>query len=291
MRSTRKSLAGFTAAVAALSMFTLGAAGVTQAEAATDTTGPTFTMQYSAHIVAPSNVMNVYGEPGEDGIRVQAIQKWNASDPSGICDYQLYEYDYHFGEATLFYEGLATSYAFTMGDVEESNGGYYWFHWILRVQDCAGNWSNNDTWDTGSFPASDRFIDQPGARNSTVTYDDATVKFAGGWKSSNCKCFIGGTNRNTKTKGASATFTYTGAVAAWVSETGPKRGKAKVYQDGVLKATVNLHAKKNHGARVMWSNWFPTVAKHTLKIVVVGTKGHPRVDVDAFLVGPNPYAS
>ena len=41
----------------------------------------------------------------------------------------------------------------------------------------------------------------------------------------------------------------------------------------------------------MWSNWFPTVAKHTLKIVVVGTKGHPRVDVDAFLVGPNPNAS
>ena len=245
MRSARKSLTGFTAALAGLALLTLGAAGGAggAAQAATDTTGPTFTMQYSAHIVDPSDVMGVQGLPDEDGIRVEAIQKWKASDPSGICDYQLYNYDAR-DDPHLFYEGLETSYSFTMGDVEESNGGYYWFHWILRVQDCAGNWSNNDDWDTGFFPTSDRFIDQPGARNSTVTYDDATVKFAGGWKSSNCKCFIGGTNRNTKTKGASAKFTYTGAVAAWVSETGPKRGKAKVYQDGVLKATVNLQPRR-----------------------------------------------
>lgn len=285
---TKRKLSG--SVVAGLLTLTLISTGSGSAQAAPDKTGPTFTMQFSAHIIAPSTVIGVQGYPAEEEIQVQAIQKWAATDSSGICDYQLYDYDAR-DYPTLQYEGLATSYSFLMGDVQEGNGGYWWYHWILRVQDCAGNWSNNDDWGSDFFPTTDRFISQPGAKDSTVTHDDTEVKFSGAWATSKCTCFIDGTNRNATKKGASATFTYTGAVAGWVTETGPKRGKAKVYQDGVLKATVNLNAKANSGARVMWSNWFPTVGKHTLKIVVVGTKGHSRVDVDAFLVGPNSRAS
>jgi hypothetical protein len=38
-----------------------------------------------------------------------------------------------------------------------------------------------------------------------------------------------------------------------------------------------------------WSNWFPLMGLHTIKVVVVGTAGHPRVDVDGFFTGPCIY--
>ena len=82
-------------------------------------------------------------------------------------------------------------------------------------------------------------------------------------------------------------YAYNAQVFAWVSEYGPGRGSAKVYQDGTLKATVSLYAKVNTGPEVVWANWFATSGLHTIKVVVVGTAGHPRVDVDGFFTGPN----
>jgi hypothetical protein len=96
---------------------------------------------------------------------------------------------------------------------------------------------------------------------------------------------VGGTDIHATTAGNSATFTGIGKTFAWISERGPARGSAKVYQDGVLKATVSLNAKSNTGPVVAWSAWFPVTGPHAIKIVVVGTAGHPRVDVDGFMVG------
>ena len=56
---------------------------------------------------------------------------------------------------------------------------------------------------------------------------------------------------------------------------GPTRGSASVYVDGVLKATIDLHSTTGVAhAQVYAFNW-ATSGSHTLKVVVVGTAGHP----------------
>ena len=60
--------------------------------------------------------------------------------------------------------------------------------------------------------------------------------------------------------------------------------------DGALAATVDLTS----GVPDTWTlrrpgftKWWATSAKHMVKIVVVGTLGRPRVDIDSFaLVAP-----
>jgi hypothetical protein len=95
----------------------------------------------------------------------------------------------------------------------------------------------------------------------------------------------GGTLRASTKAGATATYRFTGRSAAWVSDTGPTRGKAQVYVDGVLRKTVDLRAATAHARQVVWSIAFSSSRTHTLKIKVLGTPGRPRVDVDGFLVG------
>ena len=61
-------------------------------------------------------------------------------------------------------------------------------------------------------------------------------------------------------------------------------GAAKVYLDGALVATVNLHASATTWDVLAWSRVFDAVGSHTLKVTCQGTAGHPSVDVDAFVV-------
>jgi hypothetical protein len=272
------------------------------AGAAADTTGPKLSLQPIAHLVVPADVVNQFpANPFAQSLyESAAIQKWSASDPSGICDYQLYDNDGR-DQPGLMYEGLNTTFRFAIGDVDEGDGGYNWYQFALRAKDCAGNWSDTSPDLKAMFPK-DRYVPQSVERNATLAFDDngvyvddpgttLPVTYSGAWASSKCVCFVRGTDRHTSTKGASVTFTYTGNVVGWVTPTGPGRGSARIYQDGVLKTTISTYATANTGARVMWSNWFATPGQHTIRIVVVGTSGHPRVDFDGFIVAPNPNAS
>ena len=83
--------------------------------------------------------------------------------------------------------------------------------------------------------------------------------------------------------GAWAKFSFTGSSVAWVTTRGTTRGKAKVYVDGVYAATVNLWASSGHSRSIVFARNWSTSGAHTIRIVVVGTAGHPRVDIDAFV--------
>jgi hypothetical protein len=65
---------------------------------------------------------------------------------------------------------------------------------------------------------------------------------------------------------------------------GPDHGAAKVYVDGVLVTTIDLHAASTTYRRVAYARSWSASGNHTLRIVVVGTAGRPRVDIDAFEV-------
>jgi hypothetical protein len=63
-------------------------------------------------------------------------------------------------------------------------------------------------------------------------------------------------------------------------------GLARVFVDGQLKATVDLGVLTGSFTRrqTAYQQSFAAVGTHTLRIVVAGTPGHPRVDIDAFAV-------
>ena len=83
---------------------------------------------------------------------------------------------------------------------------------------------------------------------------------------------------------ASASLTFTGREVTWVTSKAANRGVAKVLIDGKQVATVNTYAKTTVRRRVVFTRSFATGGQHTIKVVCSGTKNHPLIDVDAFLV-------
>ena len=79
------------------------------------------------------------------------------------------------------------------------------------------------------------------------------------------------------------TYTFSGSGIAWVAYTGPTRGSATIYLDGVLVKTVNLHSSKVAARPIVFSAAWAMNGTHVLKVVVVGTARRPRVDTDAFV--------
>ena len=132
-----------------------------------------------------------------------------------------------------------------------------------------------------------------GANTTTTTvtttptrYSEAssTAHYSGAWSLVSSASYSGGKARTASTHGRSVTYTITGRSAAWVSATGPTRGAANVYVDGAYAATINLHATSTAYRRVVWTKSWSAFGAHTVKIVVSGTAGHPRVDIDALIV-------
>ena len=273
------------------------------AHAAVDTKGPNITMQATGHLLTHAPVQYQYGS-FSDGSQVYSTQvdvRWSGSDPSGICDYQVWNDSGRDYPSLIADVGKATHYQLRSGDIDQGSGGYNYTRLEIRAMDCAGNWSVSGYNYTGGddpdwpFPATDRALNLPDNLSYLASHDntEATYSGAGDWTLSNCACFMGGTDLHAVRAGAS--MTYVANYASWspgsstfglVSAYGPTRGSFKIYQDGVYKATVSLYAKTNTGAQVVWSAYFPTVGPHTYKVVVVGTAGHPRVDVDGFFTGP-----
>ena len=54
--------------------------------------------------------------------------------------------------------------------------------------------------------------------------------------------------------------------------------------NGVLVATVDLARGSVQYRAIAWQKTWTTVASRTIKVVVLGTPGRPRVDIDGFVV-------
>lgn len=107
----------------------------------------------------------------------------------------------------------------------------------------------------------------------------------GTWGTQPNPSYSGGTTLYASANGASATFTTTGVRSlGFVTTRATSRGSFRVYIDGVLKGTVSATSSANAYRRIAYQFTWSTAGTHTIKIVVLGTSGHPRIDVDAFLV-------
>jgi hypothetical protein len=88
---------------------------------------------------------------------------------------------------------------------------------------------------------------------------------------------------STKSRGATATITFSGSAIAWVGPVGPTRGKARVFLDGNLVATVDLY-RSSFAARDIVFARNVSNGTHTLRIQALGTSGRPTVAVDGLYV-------
>ena len=163
---------------------------------------------------------------------------------------------------------VATGLASAVYDTKLTVGHTYRF--AVRAHDAAGN--------VGGWIA--------GATSGSVVRQDTSgyLVYAGTWHAATYASFSGGSVRYSGVAGASAKLSFSGRSIAVVSTLAATRGAVKVYLDGVLVATVDTYSPTTAYRRVIWSRTFSSYASHTIKLVVVGTAGRPRFDLDAFLV-------
>ena len=109
------------------------------------------------------------------------------------------------------------------------------------------------------------------------------ITYSSGWTKQALAGSYGGSVKFATVAGKTAKFSFTGSQVAWVSTLGTNRGSATAALDGGAAVTVNTHGAALKPAMVVYTKTVAAGA-HSLLLKVLGTSGHPRVDVDAFLV-------
>jgi uncharacterized protein with LGFP repeats len=137
--------------------------------------------------------------------------------------------------------------------------------WSMRADDVAGN-----------------------TRTSSPSYtpmilQETSATKSGSWTSRSSTSYLGGKSYSSGSKGASLTWTFTGRSASWVVSRASTSGQAYVYVDGTKVATVDLKSSTTKYRDAIWTKSWAGSAKHTVKIVVVGTSGRPTVTTDGLV--------
>ncbi|CAN5463340.1 hypothetical protein BH20CHL7_BH20CHL7_03100 [soil metagenome] len=112
------------------------------------------------------------------------------------------------------------------------------------------------------------------------------VAYTGTWRTASHARYAGDKVRYATKAGATATFSFTGSSVVWWGPIGPTRGKARVFVDGELVKTIDLHRRSFTARKAVFKKSWSTPGEHTLTIEVVGTKGRPMVAIDEFVVTP-----
>ncbi len=190
--------------------------------------------------------------------------RWSGSDAtSGIARYEVRQQVDAGSWTTL-------SRTLTAASLTRNLTPGHAYRFAVRAVDKAGN--------VGAFAYGPRF--------SVVGYQESSnaITYRGRWTNAEWTSYWGGRAKAASATGATATLTATGRSVALVSSRGPTRGKAAIYVNGTLIATVDLYASTWQHRRLVWARNWPTSATRTIVVRVSGTLGRPRVDLDAFVV-------
>ena len=143
----------------------------------------------------------------------------------------------------------------------------------VRAVDRAGN---TGAWMTG--PVLRPALVQTPAGTTGLTY-------AGTWSDAASASYSGGAHRYATAAGASATYTVHRAQHRPGHHPGRQPGPVSIYLDGAATpVTLDTYAATTAYGVQVWSQTFATSGPHTVRVVVVGTAGRPRVDLDAFAI-------
>jgi uncharacterized protein with LGFP repeats len=137
--------------------------------------------------------------------------------------------------------------------------------WSMKAYDYAGNTRTSS------------------AAFTPVILQETSATKSGTWTARSSTNYLGGTSYSSGSKGASLSWTFTGRSASWVVSRATTSGQAYVYVDGVKVATVDLKSSTTQYRQAIWTRTWSTSAKHTVKIVVVGTSGRPTITTDGLV--------
>jgi uncharacterized protein with LGFP repeats len=134
--------------------------------------------------------------------------------------------------------------------------------WSLTAADAAGNTATSSV-----------------TRTASIYHETSSVR-TGTWKSTTGTSYLGGKAYYSGSKGATASYTFTGHAVGLIVRKAASAGAFTVYVDGVKAATVDAKASSTIYRQVVWTRTWSSSAKHTVKIVVAGTSGRPYVVTD-----------
>ncbi|MEU6087589.1 peptidoglycan recognition protein [Streptomyces sp. NPDC047085] len=137
--------------------------------------------------------------------------------------------------------------------------------WSMKAYDYAGN--------TGTSSAS----------FTPMILQETSATKTGTWTSRSSTSYLGGKSYSSGSKGASLSWTFTGRSASWVVSRASTSGQVYVYVDGVKVSTVDLKSSTTQYRQAIWTKTWSSSAKHTVKIVVVGTSGRPTITTDGLV--------
>ena len=124
----------------------------------------------------------------------------------------------------------------------------------------------------------------PAVKATLLQEGTSLARYAGSWSSTRSTSASNGTMRTSSRAGASVEFKRDALAIAVVGRQGPTSGKARVYVDGVYVQTIDLYRSTSRSKVVLFSRSWSTPGLHSVKLLVSGTSGRPRIDVDAFPV-------
>ena len=119
----------------------------------------------------------------------------------------------------------------------------------------------------------------------TYGFPGVTLSYSGAWSTSTCVCWSADHVSKTSQKGAAVEVSRTfsaGEPVALVMESGPERGKVRIYVDGELRRTVDTGSDTTVHRSVVWQSRM-TAGPHVIRLVNAGDQGRPRIDLDAVL--------
>ena len=187
---------------------------------------------------------------------------WSGSDASGIAAYELETSTNGGGyvrDTTVMTQTLKT-YALTIGSR---------YQFRVRAKDTAGNWSAYQYSQSLTAGMTDEKIFSP---------------LGGSWARYSWASAFGGTAITSSFAGDWVQLSFTGRDVALVAPTFSTGGRANVYCDGTYMGLVDLYASTTSGMNTVFWCRFAQSTAHTMKIVLEGTSGRPRFDVDAFAI-------
>ena len=142
------------------------------------------------------------------------------------------------------------------------------YRYRVRAHDRAGN--------------AGEYVDGPQIRPKLTQQNGTGVTYGGTWTGRSSSSASGGSTRYATKAGAWVQFSFTGRAVAVIAPKGASRGSAKVYVDGSYVGTTSAYRSSSQSKIVLFARNWSTSGSHKVKLVLTGTSGHPRFDVDAF---------
>ena len=226
---------------------------VASAAAALDQTDPT--------VFPPDSFSFVTGRA--IGSTISTRVRWPAAtdDLSGVASYALRQSVNGAAWTTVTASTTAVS-------IDRSLTFSTAYRYRVRAQDRAGHTS--------------AYVDGPQVRPKLTQQNGTGVTYSGTWTTRTSSSASGGSTRYATKAGAWVQFSFTGRAVAVVAPKGASRGSFKAYVDGTYIATVSAYRSSSQSRMVLFARNWSSSGSHKVKLVLTGTPGHPRFDIDAF---------